>query len=220
MDADFWQERWERGEIGFHKGRVNPLLERWWSRLEINVPATVLVPLCGKSLDMLWLRDQGYGVVGVELSRRALSDFVSEHRLDCRWDTWNAFDVARCDGLSLYCGDFFALQADQLEQVAVVYDRAALIALPPPMRERYVLHLRGQLAAGWKMLLITLDYPQSDRPGPPFSVPDVEVQRLFAGCKIVTLNESDVLDDHPVFRDQGMTRLVERVYLIADQPPA
>jgi thiopurine S-methyltransferase len=153
-------------------------------------------------------------------SRRALSDFVSEHRLDCRWDTWNAFDVARCDGLSLYCGDFFALQADQLEQVAVVYDRAALIALPPPMREQYVLHLRGQLAAGWKMLLITLDYPQSDRPGPPFSVPDVEVQRLFAGCKIVTLNESDVLDDHPVFRDQGMTRLVERVYLIADQPPA
>lgn len=216
MDADFWHERWERGEIGFHKSRVNPLLQQWWPALELEATAPVLVPLCGKSLDMLWLREQGYPVIGVELSRLALADFISAHALPCQWQSRDGFEVARCDGLDLYCGDFFALQMAHLEQVSVVYDRAALIALPPALRARYVAHLRKHLPVGWKMLLITLEYPQEDRPGPPFSVPDAEVRSLFAGCGIEVLQECDVLDDHPVFRDQGMTRLSERVYLVTD----
>ena len=218
MDADFWHERWERGEIGFHKSRVNPLLLHWWPSLGVKSPETVLVPLCGKSLDMLWLHEQGYPVIGVELSRLALDDFIKEHALPCQWQSRDDFEVALCDGLDLYCGDFFALQIVHLEQVRVVYDRAALIALPPALRARYVAHLREHLPAGWKMLLITLDYPQEDRPGPPFSVPDAEVRSLFAGCGIEVLQECDVLDDHPVFRDQGMTRLSERVYLVVDDP--
>lgn len=216
MDAHFWHERWERGEIGFHKSRVNPLLQHWWPALGANTGATVLVPLCGKSLDMLWLRGQGHPVVGVELSRVALADFIKEHELRCQWQLLDGFEVAQCDQLNLYCGDVFALQAGHLAQVTVVYDRAALIALPAPLRERYVAHLRAHLPPGWKMLLITLDYPQSDRPGPPFSVPDEEIRRLFAGCDFALLEDNDVLDDHPVFRDQGMTRLAERVYLITD----
>lgn len=217
MDAEFWRERWQLGEIGFHKSRANPLMMRWWPMLNLRQGASVLVPLCGKSLDMLWLRDQGLAVVGAELSRLALDSFIAEHQLPCEWLVCDGFDVAKGDGLTLYCGDFFALGVEQLHSVSAVYDRAALIALPPPMRQRYVAHLREYLEGGWKMLLITLDYCQSERAGPPFSVPDAEVRTLFSGCSVSVLHEVDVLGDHPVFRDQGLTSLIERVYLIEEK---
>lgn len=216
MDADFWRERWQLGQTGFHKSRVNPLLRRWWPELGLAAQATVLVPLCGKSLDMIWLRDEGHSVLGVELSRLALEDFIREQDIECAWQHQGGFEVAQCGPLALYCGDFFTLDAAQLANVTAVYDRAALIALPPPMRQRYVEHLRAHLVSGWQLLLITLDYRQSERAGPPFSVPDAEVRDLFAGCKVSVLQESQVLDDHAVFRDQGMTSLFERVYLITD----
>lgn len=215
MDAHFWHERWERGEIGFHKSRVNPLLARWWPVLRLPSGSPVWVPLCGKSLDMLWLRDQGHGVVGVELSRAALEDFAAEHQLPLTWLTQGCLDIAETRGIKLYAGDVFSLNAEHLAKVAAVYDRAALIALPPEMRAQYVAHMLNILPAGWQMLLVTLDYPQAERPGPPFSVNDEEVRRLFDGYRITVLDEQDVLAEHAVFRQQGMTRLHERVYHIA-----
>tara|TARA_R110000764_G_scaffold148809_1_gene236594 strand:- start:170 stop:835 length:666 start_codon:yes stop_codon:yes gene_type:complete len=220
MDAAFWQARWERGETGFHKAAVNPLLSRWWPRLKVPADAQVWVPLCGKSLDMLWLRQQGHRVQGVELARSALQAFISEHQLASAWQQQGEFEVAAGEGFDLLCGDFFALTPDMLKNVSAVYDRAALIALPEPMRAEYVAHTRRLLPSGWKMLLVTLDYPQAQRPGPPFSVPDAEVKRLYAGCRIDVLDEQDVLADHAVFAAQGMRELVERVYLIADEGAA
>ncbi|MGI3130097.1 thiopurine S-methyltransferase [Halopseudomonas pachastrellae] len=215
MDAAFWQQRWQLGEIGFHKAATNPLLQQWWPRLALSGVESVLVPLCGKSLDLLWLRAQGHPVLGVELARSALEAFDAEHELALAWSQEGDFAVARGAGFELLCGDYFALQAEQLAGVAAVYDRAALIALPPAMRERYVAQLRTLLPDGWKMLLVTLDYPQEQRPGPPFSVPDAEVRALYQGCRIDVLDEQDVLADHAVFASQGMQSLVERVYLIS-----
>ncbi|UJJ32132.1 thiopurine S-methyltransferase [Halopseudomonas maritima] len=215
MDAAFWQQRWQLGEIGFHKAATNPLLQQWWPRLALTGAESVLVPLCGKSLDLLWLRAQGHSVLGVELARSALEAFDAEHGLALAWSHEGDFAVARGTGFELLCGDYFALQAEHLAGVAAVYDRAALIALPPAMRERYVAQLRNLLPEGWKMLLVTLDYPQEQRPGPPFSVPDAEVRALYHGCRIDVLDEQDVLADHAVFASQGMQSLVERVYLIS-----
>lgn len=214
MDTHFWHERWQRGEIGFHKSKANPLLISWWPTLQLSAGSTVWVPLCGKSLDMLWLREQGHEVVGVELSRSALDDFAQENQLSLSWRRQEPFDLAQGPGMTLFAGDVFAMRPAHLEQVAAVYDRAALIALPPDMRTRYVKHLIKVLPAGWQMLLVTLDYPQSERAGPPFSVDDQEVHDLFEGCSIALLDERDVLTDHAVFQQQGMSRLHERVYHI------
>lgn len=216
MDAEFWHTRWQRGEIGFHKASINPLLQRWWPRLQLGGEEPVWVPLCGKSLDLLWLREQGHSVRGVELARAALEDFSAEHQLALQWRSSGEFEIAEGAGFELFCGDFFALQAEQLNGIKAVYDRAALIALPQQMRARYVAHQRALLPAGWRMLLVTLDYPQEQRPGPPFSVPDAEVRRLYEGCQIEVLDEQDVLADHAVFASQGMRSLIERVYLISD----
>lgn len=216
MDAAFWHERWQRGEIGFHKASTNPLLQRWWPQLGVDAEAPVWVPLCGKSLDLIWLRSQGHPVRGVELARSALESFSDEHGLDLQWQTEGEFEVAEGAGFTLYCGDVFALRPEHLQGIGAIYDRAALIALPPEMRARYVAHQRALLPAGWRLLLVTLDYPQEQRPGPPFSVSDAEVRQLYAGCSIEVLEEKDVLADHKMFASQGMRSLTERVYLIAD----
>ena len=141
MQPEFWQDRWASNQIGFHQREVNPYLQRHWPVLGLPVVVKVLVPLCGKSLDLLWLAGQGHQVLGIELSQTAVEDFFSEQQLAPEVSDAGAFKVYRAGAIELWCGDFFALTARDVADCAALYDRAALIALPPPMRERYGAHL-------------------------------------------------------------------------------
>jgi thiopurine S-methyltransferase len=213
MDGEFWLARWASGQIGFHQDRVNPYLRRHWPELALPVAAQVLVPLCGKSLDLLWLAEQGYRVLGVELAQRAVEDFFVEQGLQPQVSQQDAFAVYRADNIELWCGDFFALSAELVAGCSALYDRAALIALPAGMRLRYVAHLHGILAPGSSGLLVTLDYAQAQMAGPPFAVSDAEVHGLLArGWQLQLLEECDVLDENGRFRQRGLQRLDERVY--------
>ncbi|WP_236178069.1 thiopurine S-methyltransferase [Pseudomonas sputi] len=213
MQPEFWHKKWELNQIGFHQPEVNPYLQRHWPDLALPAQARVLVPLCGKSLDLLWLAGQGYRVLGVELSQRAVEDFFREQQLQAQISEEGGFKVYRGGAIELWCGDFFALSASDVADCTGLYDRAALIALPAPMRERYVTHLLGILPVGLRGLLITLDYDQAQMPGPPFAVEDSEVQRLFGGdWQVQALGEQDVLSESGKFLQAGVTRLEERVY--------
>lgn len=213
MHAEFWQARWARSEIGFHLPEVNPYLQRYWPALGLPEGARVLVPLCGKSLDLAWLAGQGYQVVGVELAQRAVEDFFAEHGLQPLVSDIGAFRHYQAGNLEIYCGDFFALGAQQLAGCAALYDRAALIALPAEMRARYVAHLSQVLPSGCQGLLVTLDYDQEQMPGPPFAVGDEEVRQLLAECWQVQMLECiDVLGENWKFLKRGLERLDERVY--------
>ena len=70
---DQWIERWREGRTGWHEVDGSALLRRHWPRLVRG--SRVLVPLCGKSVDMLWLASQGLEVTGVELSEIAARAF-------------------------------------------------------------------------------------------------------------------------------------------------
>lgn len=213
MQAEFWHERWAANQIGFHQQQANPLLQQFWPELAIGQDGRVLVPLCGKSLDLVWLAEQGHKVLGVELSEKAVQAFFSEQHIEPVISQRGAFKVYGCAGIELWCGDFFALRAEDVAGCTALYDRAALIALPPAMRERYVAHLASVLPAECQGLLITLDYDQAKIDGPPFSVPDEEVQRLMAeGWKLDILQTSDVLKGSVKFEQRGVERLEERVY--------
>jgi thiopurine S-methyltransferase len=213
MHAEFWQARWSRSEIGFHLAEVNPYLQQYWPTLGLTDGARVLVPLCGKSLDLAWLAGQGYQVVGVELAQRAVEDFFAEHKLQPVVSEVGAFRLYRAGAVEIYCGDFFALTAQHLAGCTALYDRAALIALPPEMRARYVSHLTQVLPSGSQGLLVTLDYEQAQMDGPPFAVADDEVQRLFApGWQLQELASADVLGENWRFLKRGLERLDERVY--------
>ncbi|WP_426234053.1 thiopurine S-methyltransferase [Pseudomonas sp. TWP3-2] len=218
MQPEFWHKKWEANQIGFHQPEVNPYLARHWPELNIPPQARVLVPLCGKSLDLLWLAGRGHQVLGVELTQKAVEDFFREQQLEPEISEEGAFKVYRAGAIELRCGDFFALTADDVAGCSALYDRAAIIALPAPMRERYVAHLRAILPAACRGLLVTLDYDQTQIPGPPFSVDDAEVRRLFAGAwPVEVVEEQDVLAESEKFLQAGATRLAERVYRIGSK---
>lgn len=91
MQADFWHARWANNQIGFHLDEINPYLMRHLSRLRLQAGERILVPLCGKTLDLAWLAAQGLEVLGVELSEKAVSDFFEEHDLRPEIDQLGGF---------------------------------------------------------------------------------------------------------------------------------
>jgi len=179
MDPQFWHGRWQKGQTGWHLPEPNPLLRRYWPALNLPEGATVLVPLCGKSVDVAWLWRRGYRVIGIELSPLARQQFMAEQGIELTGEAdgwWTSADGR----LRWHEGDFFALTPGQVGAVDAVYDRAALVAFPLSHRARYVRQL-ARLGVGARLLLISLDAEGvSADAGPPFAVPDDEVVRLFA----------------------------------------
>lgn len=175
-----WLDRWREGRIGFHRETVHPALERYWPTLEIDTPGKVLVPLCGKSLDMRWLADRGHPVLGIEFARQAVEQFVAEGAGDVSRYRHGVFEVYRQASIELWCGDFFHFHIDQALEIQAFYDRAALIALPPATRQRYAFHLAQLLPPGARGLLISLTRGRDLEKGPPYSVTAEEVEQLFS----------------------------------------
>ena len=160
MDADFWHERWQANQIGFHQETFNRRLTDHWDTLGLDDSSRVLVPLCGKSLDLIWLREQGHTVIGIEVSPLAVAAFFSENGISPTIHEENHYTRLSHDGIELLCGDLFALQAADIGPVDAFYDRAALIALLPTTRHRYVTHLANLCTAATPGLLVTLEYNQ------------------------------------------------------------
>jgi len=213
MDADFWLQRWQEGQIGFHRHDVMPLLQKHWPALQLPEGSRVLVPLCGKSLDMHWLAAQGYQVLGVELSPLAVTQFFEEAKLDPVRTTSGYGEHFSAGPIEIILGDAFGLDPALLADVAGVYDRAALIALPSDLRLRYRDAVYAALPAGCQGLLITLEYPQEEKAGPPFSVAQAEVEALFAALwRHSLLERRDILDQEPRFREEGLSSLETAVY--------
>jgi thiopurine S-methyltransferase len=213
MEPNFWHERWERAEIGFHQQDINFHLQRFWNRLDLPAGRRVFVPLCGKSRDMLWLASEGYPVTGVEISSVAVAAFFGDNGLRPNRRREGAFEVWEQDEIQILLGDFFALEPRHLADIAGVYDRASLIALPPAMRERYARKLATLLPAGVQTLLVTLEYDQAALVGPPFSVGEEEVRALFEPAHAVEpLFSRDALAEESRWRERGLTWLLENAY--------
>ncbi len=212
MNPDFWHQRWADNQIGFHQAEATPLLVKHWPGLGVKAGAKVFVPLCGKSLDMAWLASQGHRVLGVELSQLAVEQFFEEHDLipEIEDSRYGMHYVA--EGIEIICGDAFALDDAVLADCTAVIDRAALIALPPDLRQRYASELYTHLPTGCAGLLVTLEYPQHEKDGPPFSVQVDEVQVLFAeGWTITQLDRVLIPSDHPG-RVDGVSEAATAVY--------
>ena len=175
-----WLEFWENNEINWHSDVVTQELEEYLGLLKLEPGDKVFFPLCGKSVDMIYLLNQGFSVVGVELSEIAIKQFFHENGLDYTITRVGKFDLYSAKNIEIYCGDFFSLSSKHLSDVKAVFDRKSLIALDQNLRQKYVKHLNDIISLGVRILLITLHYPQHQMSGPPFSVDKSEVESLFS----------------------------------------
>jgi len=185
MNPEFWQTRWKEGRIGFNQSEVNLWLIKYRPDLKLPVGSRVFVPLCGKSIDILWLAAQGYDVVGVELVETAIQAFFAEQNIQPTVHQHASNPAIKCyqgqssgQTITLWVADIFALTADDIGRVDAVYDKAALIALPSDMRINYSEQIRN-ISGNAPQLLITLQYDQSKKNGPPFSISDEQVQQYY-----------------------------------------
>ena len=211
-DPEFWHNKWASNKIGFHLHDVNPLLTQFWSALKPQREERVLVPLCGKSEDLVWLAERHDDVVGVELSQIAIRAFFAEHfYTPLVTKLSHHHELYQFDELSLYTGDFFTAPVDKVD---LIYDRAALVALPPSMRVAYAERLKQLIKPGGRILLISLDYPQEELAGPPFSVPEQEICELFDGLKVTLLDCNEESAKGPQRAKKGLSRFAETVWLI------
>lgn len=218
MDPGFWHARWQQGQIGFHQADINRHLTQRWPGLGLAAGTRVLVPLCGKSRDMTWLHAQGHRVVGVELEAQACEAFFVEQHLSFSVESHGTAQVFRgqgqAAGIELWCADFFSLTVADLGELQAWYDRAALIALPPALRQRHARRVTQLLPSGARGLLITMDHPPGQRDGPPFAVPQAEVRALLEPAFELRLLEHEdllALPDAPE-RRWGTTELWQDVW--------
>ena len=209
MRVNFWIKTWGKGNIGFHQADIHAALEKYWPAQEAGT--TVLVPLCGKSRDLLWLEELGLDVIGVEFVESAVVDFFRENNLSWKETVQyghRCFDA--CDrNIRIFVTDFIQLANDyDGPPLATLYDRAALVALPEDMRAPYVAACRKLLTPAFHGLLVTLEYDSTAMEGPPFSVAPEEVEHLWEGCtKLV--EQVDMLSEMPRAIASGVQRLDE-----------
>lgn len=212
MEPDFWRARWSERQIGFHEGKPNDYLSRHKSRLT----GRVLVPLCGKSEDLAYLAAQGHEVVGIELVESAVAEFFADHQIIPTVTRANDVAVYACGGITIVVGDFFAVTRELVGRIDSIYDRAAMIALPPDLRRRYVHHLRELTPHAQRLLLVTLEYSNDRGVRPPFSVPESEVRAQYANAPVELIDQGAANDERFV---DGMERCYA-IELTAARPPS
>ena len=207
---EFWKNRWKNNQTGWHREEYNEMLVKHWPSLNIGANCNVLVPLCGKSLDMRWLAEQGHSVVGLELVEKAVHAFFQEQKLDSKQMNRISHVQHSSPPYTIHHGDVFTVKSEMV-QADAWYDRAAMIALPVSKRQEYVEQLRKLTSNGACGLLITFAYPQQQMEGPPFALHDADVIRLFAnGFKVEHLETVQLEDE----KDRGLSDVYSSVFKI------
>lgn len=214
MEISYWQARWKKDKTGWHMQQVYPHLKTYWNRLQLDDHTTVLVPLCGKSLDMLWLKNQAHKVIGVDVSEKAAKDFFREHQLPFKKSFKGSFTIYYSGDLAIWVGDFLKLKPNYLPKIDAIYDKAALIALPEGKRKNYAGHIIKLSNVHTQILMNTFEYKQDEMSGPPFSVFQKELDKLYGShFTIHLLHQESIFDELLKFQQRGLSSfLVEKVY--------
>ena len=209
MEKDFWVARWHGGQIGFHGAVPNVRLVAHVASL--GTAGRVLVPLCGKSLDMTFLAARGFDVVGVEFVGDAALDYFAEAGVTPQRLERDGFVGYQHQNVTIWVADILAISAQTLGHLDAIYDRAALVALPESTRTAYAQKLALISTDGTRLLLVTFEHDLAD--GPPFSVAANAVQSMFGGTFApAEVERVSTLDESPRWKERGATRLAEVVW--------
>lgn len=213
MEISYWLSKWRKGQIGFHLNHPHHSLDAYFKSL-IFPGAKVLVPLCGKTPDLLWLRSHGAEVTGVEISEIAVVDFFEEHNLNPKIREQSGFTFYAADGLQIITGDYFKAKSLFNEKFDIIYDRAALVAMPPQKREQYATNSAELLSQNGVIALVSFSYNQHVMNGPPFSVPKLEIAELYPDFDHTEVWSKDILPELVKFRERGLQKMEEKGYIL------
>ncbi len=207
-----WHQHWTSPTPGFHEGQVNPYLTKYLPLFDLQPGDSIFMPLCGKAVDILWLAEQGFEVIGVELSQVAVESFFEESGLQYEQTGVADFKVYRSANITLYQGDFMNLKAEQLAACKLVYDRASIVAIEPFNRASYKTRMLELVPVATPMLMVVLDYRQGDMNGPPFSVPVSEVTELYKPeYQVELLQSSELIEAQTHWKNKGLNSMLESV---------
>ncbi|VEP15257.1 Thiopurine S-methyltransferase [Hyella patelloides LEGE 07179] len=179
MDSSFWLQKWEKNDIGFHKSEANPVLAKYFEELSLSKGSRLFVPLCGKTLDIAWLLLEGYRVTGAELVEMAVEQLFDELGMKPKISRVGEASLYSAKDINIFVGNILDVSGEILGSVDAIYDRAALVALPEEMRNRYTAHL-AEITGKAPQLLVTYEYDQNLMEGPPFSISNEEVERHYS----------------------------------------
>ena len=209
MKTEFWHQRWETNQIGFHNNEANPLLVKYFNHLSLVEGDRVFLPLCGKTRDIAWLLAKGFCVAGVELSQIAIEQLFAELGVEPEITIYGDLKHYHAKNIDIYVGDIFKLTSKVLGPINAVYDRAALVALPESMRPSYTQHLI-KLVNKAPQLLLTFEYDQSLMDGPPFSINSELVHQYYQESYSLTLLANDAFPE----KLKGVCDAVDNVWLL------
>lgn len=214
MEHEYWLEKWRNADTFWHQKSINQYLMQYIDKLDLQAGESILVPLCGKTKDMLWLADRGYHVVGVELSRLACEAFFHELQVEPTISTSGKLIKYSHNNIEIYCGDIFDIDAAQLTKIKAIFDCRALVALPPDMRKKYVYHLQACTGKMTRTLLLTIE-SSCQVSGPPFSIDQKEVSQLFGHHFQIEHLKRDVCEKIPPHLiGKGYLDMSECAYLL------
>lgn len=214
MEPSFWLKKWQDNQIGFHRDHVHPQLEKHFDRLGLEKNQRVFVPLCGKTLDLTWLRSKGLNVDGLEISELAIKSFFEENKIPFE-KTQSGHSIFHGNGIHIHQQDLFKLVSKDLPSIDFVYDRAALVALAPHQRSDYSQFMADLLNPGGLYLLIAFSYPQEQYSGPPFSVPGTMVEELYKDNFVIeSIDEKVVSETSPKMKASGINSVIETTYIM------
>ncbi len=194
MDANFWHERWEKNELGFHESEFNTLMVKHFNQLPNTSKSRVFIPLCGKSLDMHWLLKQGFKIVGCELSELAVTQFFEEMKITPTIAHEGSLKHFHYENIDIYAGDIFELSVSKIGKIDAIYDRGALVALPLEMRIRYCGHIR-QITENAPQLVLTFEYDTTLLQGPPFAIFEDDLKLYYQSDYQINLVDRIELKD-------------------------
>ena len=211
MEHEFWHDKWAKNEIAFHQEKPHPWLERYLGKLDLRPGHRVFVPLCGKTLDIHWLLDQGFRVVGAELNESAIEQLFADLKLEPVITEADGFRHYAATNIDILVGDIFALTQKMVGRVDAVYDRAALVALPAEMRTAYAPQILA-LSKSAPQFLICFTYDQSKMDGPPFSITNDELRTLYGDAFRLRLTIRDEVKGGL----KGQCPAEEKLWLLTD----
>ncbi len=212
MELSYWQSRWKKGLIGFHLNQPHHSLESFFKPY-LKENDLVYLPLCGKTPDIKWFANQNCRVQGTEISEIAIQDFFKEHNLNPTVSQSHNTTLYRADNIELRQADFLK-DAKILQSTAdFIYDRAALVALPPQKRPGYIEKAIQILKPGGYYALVAFTYDQDEMTGPPFSVPLQEISAYFDAFVKIQFRETEILETLKKFQERGLSSMSEQLYL-------